>query len=168
VEISNDQKRNYNKKSESVGHFSSHWPQTVLDSAVLFAVFCITHLHKASHHRQCANFTLDRGSSTSRFVINGTLCGHAHLTHRERTSKKLRTMRFKRTMKVTSETTIQSIVEAHPKAVTIFSDHGIGKRVLSDRSMLGSVMEMCKSMGPNNDLDDFLSDLQVYINKKAS
>lgn len=71
-------------------------------------------------------------------------------------------------MKITSETTIQSIVEAHPKAVTIFSNNGIGTQVLSDKSMLGTVMEMCKSMGPDNDLNDFLSDLQMYINKKAS
>ncbi len=71
-------------------------------------------------------------------------------------------------MKVTSETTIQSILEAHPTAVSIFSDHGVGKQFLSDESMLWTEMEMCKSMGPNNDLDELLSDLQAYINKKAS
>ena len=51
-------------------------------------------------------------------------------------------------MKVTSETTIQSILEAHPTAVSIFSDHGVGKQFLSDESMLWTEMEMCKSMGP--------------------
>jgi hypothetical protein len=71
-------------------------------------------------------------------------------------------------MKVTSETTIQSILEAHPKAVTIFSEHGLGKQFLSDESMLWTEMAMCKSMGPNNDLDELLSDLQAYINKKTS
>ncbi len=71
-------------------------------------------------------------------------------------------------MKITSETTIQSILEAHPKAVAGFLDHGLGKQFLSDESMLGTEMEMCKSLGPNNDLDDLLRDLQSLISVKAT
>jgi len=70
-------------------------------------------------------------------------------------------------MKITAETTIQSILEAHPEAVAIFSDHGLGKEFLSDESMLWTEMEMCKSMGPNNHLDELLSDLQAYIKKQV-
>lgn len=71
-------------------------------------------------------------------------------------------------MKITAETTIESILAAHPKAVSIFADRGLGQQFLTDESMLWTEMEMCKSLGPDRDLDELLSDLKSYIGLKAS
>ncbi len=70
-------------------------------------------------------------------------------------------------MIVTSETTVKSILAAHPKAVSIFSERGLGLDFMSDESMLWTEMEMCKRIGPDSDLDALLSDLQQYIDNKV-
>jgi hypothetical protein len=70
-------------------------------------------------------------------------------------------------MQINSKTSIQSILGAHPKAVSIFSQHGLENEFLSDKSMLWTEMELCKSLGPNRDLDALLSDLKQYIETRA-
>jgi hypothetical protein len=70
-------------------------------------------------------------------------------------------------MQVTSKTSIQTILAAHPKAVSIFSKHGLENEFLSNESMLWTEMELCKRLGPNPDLDALLSDLQQYIDSRV-
>ena len=70
-------------------------------------------------------------------------------------------------MQITPDTTIESILNAHPMATAVFSEHGLDDHFLRDPSMLGSVLTICKSSGNINDLDGLMLDLQSYIDAQA-
>jgi hypothetical protein len=69
---------------------------------------------------------------------------------------------------ITSSTTIKNILDAHPNAAAFFSAHGLDVGFLSDASMLGTAMTICKSMGNVYVLDGLMQDLKKYIEVKAS
>ncbi len=70
-------------------------------------------------------------------------------------------------MQITPDTTIESILNAHPMATAVFSGHGLDARFLRDPSMLGSVLTFCKNSGNIKDLGGLMLDLQSYIDAKA-
>ncbi len=71
-------------------------------------------------------------------------------------------------MDITQETTVKSILDAYPDAVTIFENHGVSVPTECDESILDTELGICDSMCHIDDLDQLMRDLQVFVNAKLS
>ena len=71
-------------------------------------------------------------------------------------------------MQITQETTVKSILDAHPDAVEVFLKHGVDVPSQCDESILDTELSMCDSMCHVDDLDSLIVDLQKFIDSKSS
>jgi len=71
-------------------------------------------------------------------------------------------------MQVTHDTTVKTILDAHPDAVQIFLQHGVDVPSECDESILETELAICDSMCHVDDLDGLIRDLQKFIDSKAA
>lgn len=71
-------------------------------------------------------------------------------------------------MDITQETTVKSILDTYPDAVTVFEKHGVSVPTECDESILDTELGICDSMCHIDDLDQLMRDLQVFVNAKLS
>lgn len=65
-------------------------------------------------------------------------------------------------MIITEVTTVKSILDAYPDAVTVFEKHGVYVPLECDESILDTELGVCDSMCHIDDLDELMSDLRTY------
>lgn len=70
-------------------------------------------------------------------------------------------------MDITQETTVKSILDAYPDAVTVFEKHGVSVPTECDESILDTELAICDSMCHIDDLDQLMRDLQVFVSSKG-
>jgi hypothetical protein len=71
-------------------------------------------------------------------------------------------------MQITQETTVKSILDAHPDALAVFLKHGVDVPSQCDESILDTELSMCDSMCHVDNLDGLIVDLQKFIDNKSS
>lgn len=71
-------------------------------------------------------------------------------------------------MQITEQTTVKSILDAHPDAVEVFLKHGVDVPSECDESILDAELAICDSMCHVDDLDGLMKDLQKFIDAKAA
>ncbi len=69
-------------------------------------------------------------------------------------------------MEITSATTVKSILDAYPEAVSVFLKHGVDIPSECDESILDTELVDCESMCHIDDLDGLIRDLQMLVNTK--
>jgi hypothetical protein len=72
-----------------------------------------------------------------------------------------------RKMIITQNTTVKSILDAYPDAVTVFEKHGVSVPTECDESILDSELILCDSMCHIDDLPQLMRDLQVFTDSKS-
>ena len=70
-------------------------------------------------------------------------------------------------MIMTQDTTVKSILDAYPDAVTVFEKHGVSVPTECDDSILDTELAICDSMCHIDDLDQLMRDLQVFTDSKS-
>lgn len=70
-------------------------------------------------------------------------------------------------MIITQNTTVKSILDAFPDAVTVFEKHGVSVPTECDESILDSELILCDSMCHIDDLPQLMHDLQVFTDSKS-
>lgn len=70
-------------------------------------------------------------------------------------------------MIITQDTTVKSILDAYPDAVTVFEKHGVSVPTECDDSILDTELAICDSMCHIDDLDQLMRDLQVFTDSKS-
>jgi hypothetical protein len=70
-------------------------------------------------------------------------------------------------MLITQDTTVKSILDAHPDAVKVFENHGVSVPTECDESILDTELATCDSMCHIDDLDQLMRDLQAFVDSKS-
>jgi len=70
-------------------------------------------------------------------------------------------------MMITQDTTVKSILDAHPDACKIFEKHGVDVPLECDESILDTELAICDSMCHIDDLDQLMRDLQAFVDSKS-
>ena len=70
-------------------------------------------------------------------------------------------------MIITTDTTVKTILDAYPDAVSIFEKHGVDVPLECDESILDTELSICESMCHIDDLDSLMSDLQVFADSQV-
>lgn len=70
-------------------------------------------------------------------------------------------------MNITQETTVKSILDAYPDAVSVFEKHGVSVPDECDESILDTELAICDSMCHIDDLAGLITDLQAFVNTKS-
>lgn len=70
-------------------------------------------------------------------------------------------------MLITQDTTVKSILDAHPDAVKVFENHGVSVPTECDESILDTELAICDSMCHIDDLDQLMRDLQAFVDSKS-
>lgn len=70
-------------------------------------------------------------------------------------------------MLVTTQTTVQEILDAYPGATEVFLAHDVDVPAQCDECILDTPLEMCDSMCHVDDLDALIGDLQKYVDSQG-
>lgn len=69
-------------------------------------------------------------------------------------------------MIITPDTTVKTILDAHPDAQSVFENHGICIALECDESIWDTELEICEGMCHIDDLDALIQDLQHFVDCK--
>jgi hypothetical protein len=69
-------------------------------------------------------------------------------------------------MQISEDTTVKSILDAYPEAVSVFLEHGVDVPSECDESILDTELSICDSMCHVDDLNGLIRDLQKFIDAK--
>lgn len=69
-------------------------------------------------------------------------------------------------MQISEDTTVKSILDAYPEAVSGFLEHGVDVPSECDESILDTELSICDSMCHVDDLNGLIRDLQKFIDAK--
>ncbi|MBX9772221.1 MAG: hypothetical protein K2X29_12665 [Candidatus Obscuribacterales bacterium] len=69
-------------------------------------------------------------------------------------------------MEITSESTVQKILEARPDAINVFLKHGVDVPCECDESIQDCSLEICESMCHIDDLPALIGDLQAFFDDR--
>ncbi len=68
-------------------------------------------------------------------------------------------------MNISLDTTVLNILEQHPDALGVFSNHGVDVSLECPECILDTPLSVCESMCHIDDIEELIKDLQEFTGK---